>query len=95
MFAKRIADGFLLYEGELELLRLEIKHLNILVSSCKSDNRFSQLDFQRLHSRLGQAVAQRLDPSDLSRIKDSLLSFINRLFILSLVIEKSHTQVDC
>uniref|UniRef100_A0A1B6ER65 Uncharacterized protein n=1 Tax=Cuerna arida TaxID=1464854 RepID=A0A1B6ER65_9HEMI len=78
VFAKRIADGFQMGDGDAEFLWAEMKHLNVLVSSCKSDNRFSQLDFHRLHSRLGQAVAVRVDPTDISLVTHSLNSIISR-----------------
>ncbi|XP_054262065.1 ankyrin repeat and LEM domain-containing protein 2 homolog [Macrosteles quadrilineatus] len=78
VFAKRIADGFLVGDGDTEFLWVEVKHLNVLVASCRSDNRFSQLDFCCLHARLGQIVAQRLDQAELTKVTDCLRSLINR-----------------
>lgn len=65
VFAKRLGLGFthaLTAENEFiaECLKSEIKHLQQTVSSYLDDPRFQTVDFQLLHSRVAQLVAQKL-----------------------------------
>lgn len=78
VFAKRIVDGFRVNDEDMRFLWEEMKHLSLLVTSCRSDDRFSSMDWQRLHSRLGLVVAHRLDKADWPRVQSSLEALVKR-----------------
>nr|CAH7745431.1 unnamed protein product [Callosobruchus chinensis] len=64
VFANRISNDILHIlcneDNIMQVLEVEIKQLEYLITSYMEDNRFSSVNFQKIHSRLGSLVGQKL-----------------------------------
>ncbi|CAH0560246.1 unnamed protein product [Brassicogethes aeneus] len=65
VFSNRISNDILYilcseYNNIAPVLETEMKQLELLVTSYMEDNRFSGVNFQKVHSRLGALVANKL-----------------------------------
>ncbi|CAH1985205.1 unnamed protein product [Acanthoscelides obtectus] len=64
VFANRISNDILHIlcneDNILPVLEVEIKQLEYLITSYMEDDRFSTVNFQKIHSRLGSLVGQKL-----------------------------------
>lgn len=74
VFANRISNDivFLLeteYDKTKTILETQMKQLKLLISSFKDDNRFSCVNFQVVHSRLGTLISEKL--KDVIKIEDN------------------------
>lgn len=77
VFAHRISQDILyLLETDYNnsttsILENQIKHLELLMTSYMDDNRFSEINFQAVHSRLGSLISNRL--RDILKLEDDLI----------------------
>lgn len=64
VFANRISNDILYIlcneDNILQTLEIEIKQLELLITSYMDDYRFSTVNFQKIHSRLGILIGQKL-----------------------------------
>lgn len=93
VFANRISNDILYIlcnqDNILQTLEIEIKQLELLITSYMEDNRFLNINFQKIHSRLGILVGQKL----YNNIKEEIRVFIcNKIENLLDSLTKS---VDC
>ncbi|XP_018573780.1 ankyrin repeat and LEM domain-containing protein 2 [Anoplophora glabripennis] len=64
VFANRISNDILYIlcseENIIQVLETEMRQLELLITSYMDDNRFSSINFQKIHSRLGTLIGQKL-----------------------------------
>ncbi|KAJ8919319.1 hypothetical protein NQ315_003903 [Exocentrus adspersus] len=93
VFANRISNDILYIlcseDNIMQVLETEMRQLELLITSYMDDNRFSSINFQKIHSRLGTIVGQKIYNS----IKEDVRLFLcdkieNMLDILT-------KSVDC
>lgn len=76
-------------ENILQVLETEVKQLELLISSYMDDNRFSSVNFQKVHSRLGVLIGQKL----YNNIKEEVRTFLfNKI---ENILERITKSVDC
>lgn len=94
VFANRISQPVLNlleteYNNILQMLESEMKHLEHLMVSYVDDTRFSSVNFNVVHSRLGTMVGNRL--KDLLHLEDDYISLRKKIEIL---LEKCNKHLD-
>lgn len=76
VFANRISNDILYIlcseENIVQVLETETRQLELLITSYMDDNRFSSINFQKIHSRLGALVGQKL----YNNIKEEVRAFL-------------------
>lgn len=73
----------------LQVLETEIKQLELLISSYMDDNRFSSVNFQKVHYRLGVLIGQKLYNNVKEEVRTLLFNKIES------ILERITKSVDC
>lgn len=73
----------------LQVLETEIKQLELLITSYMDDNRFSSVNFQKIHSRLGVLIRQKLYNNIKEEVRILLFGKIEN------ILERVTKSVDC
>ncbi|XP_056648999.1 ankyrin repeat and LEM domain-containing protein 2 homolog isoform X1 [Diorhabda sublineata] len=93
VFANRISNDILYIlcseDNILQILETEIKQLELLMTSYMDDTRFSMINFQKIHSRLGILVGQKL----YNNLKENVRVFLSEK--LSTMLDSLTKSIDC
>ncbi|XP_072376175.1 ankyrin repeat and LEM domain-containing protein 2 homolog [Diabrotica undecimpunctata] len=93
VFANRVSNDILYIlcseDNILQILETEIKQLELLVTSYMDDSRFSLINFQKIHSRLGILVGQKL----YNNLKENIRGFLCGK--LETLLDNLTKSIDC
>lgn len=93
VFANRISNDILYIlcseENIIQVLETEMRQLELLITSYMDDNRFSSINFQKIHSRLGTLIGQKL----FNNIKEEVRVFLCGK--IENVLDNLTKSVDC
>ncbi|CAG9832251.1 unnamed protein product [Diabrotica balteata] len=93
VFANRVSNDILYIlcseDNILQILETEIKQLELLVTSYMDDSRFALINFQKIHSRLGILVGQKL----YNNLKENIRGFLCGK--LETLLDNLTKSIDC
>lgn len=93
VFANRISNDILYIlcneENIIQVLETEMRQLELLTTSYMEDNRFSSINFQKIHSRLGTLIGQKLYDNIKEEVRVFLCDKIENL------LDNLTKSVDC
>uniref|UniRef100_A0A6P7H126 Ankyrin repeat and LEM domain-containing protein 2 n=1 Tax=Diabrotica virgifera virgifera TaxID=50390 RepID=A0A6P7H126_DIAVI len=93
VFANRVSNDILYIlcseDNILQILETEIKQLELLVTSYMDDSRFALINFQKIHSRLGILVGQKL----YNNLKENVRGFLCEK--LETLLDNLTKSIDC